>query len=125
MTAALGVPAAFVHARAEEAGRDAARRERFDAATARAVANLGVLAEYCLPLVRVGGQFLALKGAAGREELAAAGGAIARLGGRVEAVRDYALPGGDARVLIVIRKEKPTPPQYPRAAAPIKKKPLA
>ena len=55
VTAALGVPAAFVHARAEEAGRDAARRERFDAATARAVANLGVLAEYCLPLVRVGG----------------------------------------------------------------------
>ena len=125
VTAALGVPAAFVHARAEEAGRDTARREQFDAATARAVANLGVLAEYCLPLVRVGGQFLALKGAAGREELAAAGGAIARLGGRVEAVRDYTLPGGDARVLIVIRKEKPTPPQYPRTATLIKKKPLA
>lgn len=95
-----------------------------DVATARAVANLNALAEYCLPLVKVGGLFLALKGAAGEEELAAAQGAITKLGGRVEAIHRYALPSGDARVLIVIRKERPTPPQYPRTAALMKKKPL-
>ena len=93
-------------------------------ATARAVANLNALAEYCLPLVKVGGLFLALKGAAGEEELAAAQGAITKLGSRVEAIHRYALPSGDARVLIVIRKERPTPPQYPRTAALMKKKPL-
>ena len=114
----------MLHARAEEAGQNRAYREQFDVATARAVANLNALAEYCLPLVKVGGLFLALKGSAGREELAAAEGAITKLGGRVEAVYDYTLPGGDARVLLVIRKEKPTPPQYPRTAALMKKKPL-
>ena len=93
-------------------------------ASARAVAALPMLAEYCLPLVKVGGLFLALKGAAGEEELAAAQGAITKLGGRVEAIHRYALPSGDARVLIVIRKEHPTPPQYPRTAALMKKKPL-
>ena len=116
LTAKLRVNAAALHARAEDAGQDKLYREQFDVATARAVANLNALAEYCLPLVRVGGQFLALKGAAGEEELAAAAGAITKLGGRVEAVHRYALPCGDARVLIVIRKERPTPPQYPRTA---------
>lgn len=124
LTAELNVPATMLHARAEDAGQNTAYRERFDVATARAVANLNALAEYCLPLVRVGGLFLALKGAAGEEELAAAAGAIAKLGGRVEATHCYALPGGDARVLLVIRKEKPTPIQYPRTAALMKKKPL-
>lgn len=124
LTAELKVPAGMLHARAEEAGQNRAYREQFDVATARAVANLNALAEYCLPLVKVGGLFLALKGSAGREELAAAEGAITKLGGRVEAVYDYTLLGGDARVLLVIRKEKPTPPQYPRTAALMKKKPL-
>ena len=114
LTQMLGVPAAMLHARAEDAGQDKAYREQFDVATARAVANLNALAEYCLPLVKVGGLFLALKGAAGEEELAAAQGAITKLGGRVEAIHRYALPSGDARVLIVIRKEHPTPPQYRR-----------
>ena len=120
----LEVPAATLHARAEDAGQDPQYREQFDVATARAVANLNALAEYCLPLVKVGGLFLALKGAAGEEELAAAQGAITKLGGRVEVIHRYALPSGDARVLIVIRKERPTPPQYPRTAALMKKKPL-
>ena len=111
LTQMLEVPAATLHARAEDAGQDKAYREQFDVATARAVANLNALAEYCLPLVKVGGLFLALKGAAGEEELAAAQGAITKLGGRVEAIYRYALPSGDARVLIVIRKERPTPPQ--------------
>lgn len=125
LTEKLGVTARVLHARAEDAGQNPQTRERFDVATARAVANLNALAEYCLPLVKVGGVFLALKGAAGEEELAAAAGAIAKLGGRVEAVHRYALPGGDARVLLVIRKEQPTPRQYPRSAALMKKKPLA
>lgn len=124
LTEKLQVNAAVLHARAEDAGQDKKYREQYDVATARAVANLNALAEYCLPLVRVGGQFLALKGAAGEEELAAAAGAVTKLGGRVEAVHRYALPCGDARVLIVIRKEKPTPPVYPRTAALVKKKPL-
>ena len=114
LTQMLGVPAAMLHARAEDAGQDKVCRERFDVATARAVANLNALAEYCLPLVKVGGLFLALKGAAGEEELAAAQGAITKLGGRVEAIHRYALPSGDARVLIVIRKERPPPPPDPK-----------
>lgn len=124
LTEKLGVAAGTLHARAEDAGRDAAHRERYDIATARAVANLATLSEYCLPLVKVGGVFLALKGSNGREELAAAESAIQKLGGRVEKVVDYAIPGGDGRVLVVIRKEKPTPKQYPRAGGAIKKKPL-
>ena len=124
LTQKLEVPARMLHARAEDAGQDPQYREQFDIATARAVANLNTLTEYCLPLVKVGGLFLALKGAAGEEELAAAQGAITKLGGRVEAIHRYALPSGDARVLIVIRKERPTPPQYPRTAALMKKSPL-
>ena len=124
LTQKLEVPARMLHARAEDAGQNPQYREQFDIATARAVANLNTLAEYCLPLVKVGGLFLALKGAAGEEELAAAAGAITRLGGRVEATHRYALPGGDARVLIVIRKEAPTPSRYPRTAALMKKSPL-
>lgn len=124
VTAELGIAAVRLHARAEEAGRDPAHRERYDVATARAVANLNTLAEYCLPLVKPGGVFLALKGSGGGEEAEAAASAITKLGGRVEALREYALPGGDARVLVVIRKEHPTPLQYPRPTAVMKKKSL-
>lgn len=120
----LGVDAAALHSRAEDAARGPVYRERYDVATARAVAGLGTLCEFCLPLVKPGGLFLALKGASGREELAAAENAIGILGGKVERVNDYALPNGDARVLIQIRKERPTPPQYPRETSVIKKKPL-
>ena len=67
LTQMLGVPAAVLHARAEDAGQDKKYREQYDVATARAVANLNALAEYCLPLVKVGGLVLALKGAAGEE----------------------------------------------------------
>ena len=86
--------------------------------------DMGALAVGYIGAFLVGGLFLALKGAAGEEELVAAQGAITKLGGRVEAIHRYALPSGDARVLIVIRKERPTPPQYPRTAALMKKKPL-
>ena len=111
-----------VHARAEELG---ARRERFDFALARAVARLNVLSELCLPYVKVGGAFLALKGPGASEELAEAGRAVQLLGAEVEEVFDYALPGEDARHnIVVLRKVAPTPKQYPRRFAQIKKSPL-
>jgi len=93
-------------------------------ACARAVANLRDLCEYCLPFVKVGGAFTALKGRDGAEELAAAENAIKLLGGETELCREYALPNGDARTLIVIRKVKPTAEKYPRCSAQMKKKPL-
>ena len=83
----------FAKERAEEAARKV-WREQFDLASARAVAALPMLAEYCLPLVKVGGSFLAMKGASGEEELAAARGAIKKLGGEYKEIRTLHLPGG-------------------------------
>ena len=80
-----------------------------------------ILCEYCLPFVKVGGAFFALKGSSGREELADAEAAVKRLGGQVEAVKGYTLPSGDGRTLIVIRKTSPTPAKYPRPKAKITK----
>lgn len=116
---------ALVHARAEEAGRQKDHRERYQVATSRAVARLNALAELCLPLVDVGGHFVALKGAQYREELDEAGRAIALLGGKVEAVRPVRLPGlDDSRAVIYIRKAAPTPSAYPRRPGMPEKKPL-
>ena len=124
----LGLEARLIHGRAEEQGRSVKGgnplRESFDIATARAVANLRELSEYCLPFVKAGGRFYALKGKDGEAELKEAGNAIKTLGGEVELCKPYALPGGDSRVLIVIRKSKPTPDKYPRNAGQMKKKPL-
>ncbi len=112
-----------VHARAEEFA--AAQREHFDIAVSRAVAALPVLCELCLPLVRVGGQFLAMKSARSDEELDAARHAIGTLGGRVARVTDYEIPDSDVtHRVIVIDKVSPTPAKYPRAFGQIKKKPL-
>ena len=124
LTQMLGVPAAMLHARAEDAGQDKAYREQFDVATARAVANLNALAEYCLPLVKVGGSFLAMKGASGEEELAAARGAIKKLGGEYKETRTLHLPGGDTRTLILCKKISQTPTAYPRNGGKIAKSPL-
>lgn len=120
---ALELPGtACIHARAEECG---GLRETFDFAVSRAVARLNVLAELCLPFVRVGGAFLALKGPAVAEELQEAGHAVAVLGGRVEQVFDYAVPGEELRHnVVVIRKTAATPKRYPRRFAMIKKSPL-
>lgn len=115
-----------VHARAEELGRMAGHRERYDVATARAVAALPVLAEYCLPLVRQGGVFIAMKGPAGDEEAEQAGGALRKLGGRLEQVVPIRLPLlGDERRLVVVRKTGPTPSIYPRRSGLPERKPLA
>ena len=116
----LGVKAEIVHARSEELGR--ARRERYDIATARAVAAMPVLTEYCLPFVKVGGRFAALKSV--NEDIAAAANAIKTLGGELEKVEDYKLPNGDGRRLAVVRKISQTPTKYPRNQANITKKPL-
>lgn len=120
----IGLGAECVHGRAEEFGRKSEFREQFDIATARAVANLTDLCEYCLPFVKVGGLFAALKGSSGGEELEKAKPAIKTLGGKTEKVIEYTLPGGDGRTLILIKKLSPTPGKYPRNAGQMKKRPL-
>ena len=112
-----------VHGRAEEFAAD--RRESFDLVTSRAVAALPVLAELCLPLVKPGGTFLAMKSVDCDQELADAKRALETLGGRVEALQDYRLPGTDVRHrLILVKKFRPTPEKYPRPFAKIKTNPL-
>lgn len=120
----LRLTTALLHIRAEEGGRNPALRAQFDLATARAVAALPVLAEYCVPFVRKGGVFVAMKGPDCGAECAAAEPAIRTLGGRVERTAERTLPDGSGRTLIVVRKTAPTPPAYPRAAAKIAKAPL-
>jgi 16S rRNA (guanine527-N7)-methyltransferase len=116
-----------ISARAEELAHDLAHRAQYDVVTARAVAALPVLAELCLPFVRLGGSFVAMKAKRGEEELAAAERAIARLGGAVIQTKSITLVGegeGDERLLIEIKKVKPTPADLPRPYARILKKPL-
>lgn len=104
-----------VQGRAEDLGRRPEYRESFDLAVARAVAPLPVLAEFCLPLVRPGGSFLAMKGPGLEQELAAASRALELLGGRPAGTRRLELPfNGGERALQLIRKHKTTPPSYPR-----------
>ena len=117
----MGVPAQCVCARAEDYAAKA--REQYDIAMSRAVARLNILAELCLPFVKPGGSFLAMKAAAAAEELEEAKRGIARLGGRVEKTETYDIDGAP-RCVIVIRKERPTPPAYPRRYAKIKQSPL-
>lgn len=112
-----------VKERAEEAARKQ-WRESFDIVSARAVAAMPMLSEYCLPLTKKGGWFIAMKGASGKEELDQAKGAIRKLGGGEAAVRTANLPGGDERMLLVIRKTGDTPPAYPRNGGKIAKAPL-
>ena len=117
----LGVNAQCVTARAEEYA--AKHRESYDYATSRAVARLNILLELTAPFVKVGGAVLAMKGAAAREELEEAKNAIAKLGLKLETVADYPMDG-TAHTVLVLRKVKPTPPQYPRRFAKIKQSPL-
>ena len=117
----LGVEAECITARAEEFAQK--RRESYDFATSRAVARLNILLELTAPFVKVGGAVLAMKGAAAREELAEAGSAIAKLGLKLESVEEHPIDG-TAHSVIVLRKVKPTPAQYPRRYAKIKQSPL-
>lgn len=112
------------HLRAEAAGRAPALRDQMDVVCARAVAPLPVLAEYCLPLVRPLGFFLAMKGEADAE-VRAAKSAVAQLGGRIAAVRTFRLPGTDMhRTVIAVEKIKPTPRAFPRADGKPRRHPL-
>ena len=117
----LGVDAQCITARAEEAV--AQRRERYDFATSRAVARLNILLELTAPYVKVGGAVLAMKGAAAEEELEQCGNAIAKLGLKLEKIHRFPIDG-TAHAVIVLRKVKPTPAQYPRRYAKIKQNPL-
>lgn len=114
-----------VHSRAEDGGKNPLYREQFDYCISRAVANLAVLSEYCLPFVAVGGLFLSLKGPEVEKELAAAEKAIAVLGGKVEAVHPISIPNSDLHhQLVCIRKVEQTPKQYPRKAGKATKSPI-
>jgi 16S rRNA (guanine527-N7)-methyltransferase len=126
LVARLGLEAVTtVHARAEDAGRDPEWREQFEVVTARAVARLGTLSEYCLPFAAVGGVFVAQKGPEVEQELVEAAGAIGTLGGGPPTVQTLTLPGSDVRrSLVTIPKRTPTPPAYPRRPGSARKHPL-
>ncbi len=111
-------------ARAEELGQQPRYREQFDAVTARAVATLNVLAEYCLPLCAVGGLWVAPKSIDVTAEQAAATNAIQQLGGELQEVRAVQLPDIDERTLVVVRKVQETPPRFPRRVGVPTKRPL-
>ena len=114
-----------IHLRAEEAGTLAEYRQKFDRVTARAVAQLNVLAEYCIPMVKVGGFFIALKGPSTDDEIENAIPAIKKLGGELDKIIKLNLPlSGEGRTLIVIRKVNNTPRSYPRKIGTPTKKPL-
>ena len=117
----LGVDATYITARAEEAVTD--RREQYDFATSRAVARLNILLELTAPYVKVGGAVLAMKGAAGREELAECKNAIRQLGLKLEQVHEFPMDGTN-HMVIVLRKIAPTPSKFPRRYAKIKAAPL-
>lgn len=116
------ISAKCIHERAETGGRSEKLREKFDIAAARAVAAMPVLAEYCLPYVKTGGIFCALKGP--NEDIKAGEKAVKMLGGEISDIKEYSLPDGDKRVLAVINKISPTPLKYPRSSSQISKKAL-
>ncbi len=124
LCANLKLKAQFTHARAEDGGKDKKYREKYDFACARAVASLRSLSEYCLPFVKVGGAFLALKGPDWKEELEEAKNAIGTMGGKLEHVQQFTLPDESKRAILVIRKISQTPAQFPRTAAKMSKNPI-
>lgn len=121
---ACGVKGETLHMRAEEAAQLSKYREQFDFATARAVAALPVLSEYCLPFVKLGGSFVSMKSAESNEEMAAAKKAISILGGKIESDIVFDLVENMPRRIITIKKNSQTPTKYPRPSAQIAKKPL-
>ena len=120
----LGQDNAIIRARAEEAGRDEAHRERYDFAAARAVAPLPVLCEYCLPFVKPNGAFIALKGPGAKRESEDSKNALSLLLGDKPIVKEYFLPPDNTRNIIIIKKTSQIPAKYPRPSAKITKTPL-
>ncbi len=114
-----------IHSRAEDLGQDKKHRERYDIAVSRAVANLSTLSELCLPFVKVGGYFISLKGPNVENEIGDAKNAIKILGGEIEAVVNYDIPGTDLNHnMVIIKKTMTTPTKYPRKAPKPAKEPL-
>ena len=120
----IDIKAKLVHMRAEECGKNKDFREKFDVVTARAVAALNTLCEYCLPLVKVGGKFIAMKSLKTDEEVKDAKKAIELLGGKIEKIEEISLSEDMTRTFVVIKKVKNTPPKYPRLGAKISKNPI-
>ncbi|HZK20808.1 MAG TPA: 16S rRNA (guanine(527)-N(7))-methyltransferase RsmG [Oscillospiraceae bacterium] len=119
----MGINPKIKHIRAEDAGKNPLYREKYDVVVSRAVADLKVLSEYCLPLVKPGGIFVSYKGEA-EKELKEAKNAIAKLSGRAEATYEYELSDFGKKTLIIIRKISQTSPKYPRSSTQISKNPL-
>ena len=125
LCAALNINAACIHARAEEASRKPDFRDCYDIAVSRAVARLNVLCELCLPFVRIGGVFIAMKGVDSADELEEAFNAITTLGAKLLNCYDYTIPGTDiTHRAIIIKKASGTPDKYPRRYAKAQKTPL-
>lgn len=120
----LGLSAEILHTRAEEAGQNNNYREKYDVVCSRAVAALNVLCEYCLPFVKVGGVFIAMKAAKAQEEISAAKKSVKLLGGEITDIKTFSLSDGGERNLIIIKKISHISPKYPRPSAQISKKPL-
>ncbi len=120
----LDLSARTVHMRAEEAGKAAAHREKYDLVTARAVAQLRTLYEYCLPLCKVGGIFCSMKGPSAADELSEAKKAASVLGGDKGKIITETLTGEETRTFVITKKISQTPPKYPRISAKISKQPL-
>ncbi len=120
----LELTADVVHSRAEDGGQNKAYREKYDFSTARAVSNLRDLTEYCLPFVKVGGSFIAMKAAKADEEISAAQKAIKTLGGTVSEKHTFELEDAGERNIILIKKISSTPAKFPRPSAKIAKNPL-
>ena len=115
----------LVHGRAEDVGQNKLYRERFDIVTARAVARMSVLSEYCLPLVKKGGYFVALKGPKAEDELDDGKKALEVLGGKLIKDEELTLPASEEeRTLVLVQKVKSTPKKYPRQAGPPRRKPI-
>lgn len=115
----------LVHGRAEDVGQNPKYREKFDLVTARAVANMTVLSEYCLPLVKKGGYFVALKGPKAADELTDSQKALSVLGGKLIKDEELTLPDSDEeRTLVLVEKVKNTPKKYPRQAGTPRRKPI-
>ena len=109
-----GLKAKIIHGRAEDIAAKHSERETYDFAVSRAVANLATLSEYCLPFVKTGGSFIAMKSEKADEEIAGAKTAIKTLGGEIKETIDINLTDGAVRKLIVVKKITRTPPKYPR-----------
>ena len=114
-----------IHSRAEDGARTKELREKFDIATSRAVANMAVLSEFCLPYVKVGGSFVALKGPAIEEELEGSRNAIGVLGGKLKNIIEVKIEETDLNHnIVIVNKIKECPPNYPRKAGIVNKKPI-